>query len=131
MLKNTLKIILLWAIHLIALILSLILMYASPDNVAHTFEAGIFYVAGAVGVFSLVVNLSFVEEENSLMKLLYALTLVQYILESLSLALICLYAHPMGEVQDVAAAYVFGFSLLLIAIGLLVVLMKEKGVPHA
>jgi len=126
MLQNTLKLILALGIYLIGLMFSLILLYASPDNVAHSFEASLFFTASSLVLFSLLWNLSFKNEPNNLMKYTYVLLLLQIILSAIVLALICKYAHPMGDVVDITAMSISGFSAFLMTSGLVKMLLANR-----
>jgi len=126
MLQNTLKLILALGIYLIGLMFSLILLYASPDNVAHSFEASLFFTASSLVLFGLFWNLSFKNEPNNLMKYTYVLLLLQIILSAIVLALICKYAHPMGDVVDITAMSISGFSAFLMTSGLVKMLLANR-----
>jgi len=126
MLQNTLKLVLALGIYLIGLMFSLILLYASPDNVAHSFEASLFFTASSLVLFSLLWNLSFKNEPNNLMKYTYVLLLLQIILSAIVLALICKYAHPMGDVVDIKAMSLSGFSAFLMTSGLVKMLLANR-----
>jgi len=131
MLQNTLKLVLALGIYLIGLMFSLILLYASPDNVAHSFEASLFFTASSLVLFGLFWNLSFKNEPNNLMKYTYVLLLLQIILSAIVLALICKYAHPMGDVVDIKAMAIFGFSALLLTSGLVKMLLANRREKNA
>jgi len=131
MLQNTLKLILALGIYLIGLMFSLILLYASPDNVAHSFEASLFFTASSLVLFGLFWNLSFKNEPNNLMKYTYVLLLLQIILSAIVLALICKYAHPMEGVVDITAMSIFGFSALLLTSGLVKMLLTNRREKNA
>jgi len=127
MIQNTLKIFLALTIYLMGLMFSLILLYASPDNVAHSFEASLFFTASSLVLFGLLWNLSFFKNEpNNLMKYTYVLLLLQVIVSAIVLALICQYAHPMGDVVDIKAMSIFGFSALLMISGLVKMLLANR-----
>lgn len=126
MLNNTLKLILTLLVYLNGLMFSLILLYASPDNVVHSFESSIFYCASVVVLFGLSYNLSFKNEPNNLMKYAYLFVFMQVLLSAIILALICVYAHPMGEVVDMTAMYIFSFSGLLMTVGLVKMLLTNR-----
>jgi len=126
MIQNTLKLILALAIYLMGLIFSLILLYASPDNVAHSFEASLFFTASSLVLFGLLWNFSFKDELNNLMKYIYVLLLLQVIVSAIVLALICQYAHPMGDIVDITAMSIFGFSALLLTSGLVKMLLENR-----
>jgi len=127
MIQNTLKLILALAIYLMGLIFSLILLYSSPDNVAHSFESSLFFAASSLVLFGLLWNLSFKNEPNNLMKYIYVLLLLQVILSAVVLAL----AHPMGEVVDMTAMSIFGFSALLLTSGLVKMLLANRREKNA
>ena len=131
MIQNTLKLILALAIYLMGLIFSLILLYASPDNVAHSFEASLFFAASSLVLFGLLWNLSFKNEPNNLMKYIYVLLFLQVIVSAVVLALICKYAHPMGDVVDMTAMSIFGFSALLMTSGLVKMLLTNRREKNA
>ena len=131
MLQNTLKLVLALGIYLIGLMFSLILLYASPDNVAHSFEASLFFTASSLVLFGLFWNLSFKNEPNNLMKYTYVLLLLQFILTAIVLALICKYAHPMEGVVDIKSMSIFGFSALLLTFGLVKMLLSNRRVKSA
>ena len=126
MISTTLKFFLVIFIYLNGLLFSLILMYASPDNMGHTFEASLFFLSSSVVLFFILYNLSFVNETGNLMKYLYILLLVHIILNTIVLALIPKYAHPMEGVVDMPAVYIFSFSGLLLLLGLIRMLFKNK-----
>jgi len=128
MINNTHKFIVLLFVYLIGLTLTLILIYASPDNIAHTFEASLFFLSTSVVFSSLYYNLSFKEELNSLMKFLYIILAIQFIFHGTLLALISMYAHPMEGVTDLQGMSVFIFSGVLMFIGLMGMILKNRGV---
>ncbi|HIP51917.1 MAG TPA: hypothetical protein EYG94_07510 [Campylobacterales bacterium] len=130
MINNTLKFIVLLFVYLIGLTFSLILIYASPDNTAHTFEASLFFLSTSMVFTSLYYNLSFKEEINSFMKYLYIILAIQFLFHAILLALISTYAHPMEGVVDLSAMYVFTFSGVLIFIGLMGMILKNRGVTN-
>jgi len=107
MINNTLKFIVLLFVYFIGLTFSLILIYASPDNTAHTFEASLFFLSTSMVFTSLYYNLSFKEEINNFMKYLYIILAIQFLFHAILLALISKYAHPMEDVVDLSAMYVF------------------------
>ena len=131
MLNNTLKLIVVLLVYLNGLMFSLILLYASPDNMAHSFEASLFFCASVLVLFGLSYNLSFKNEPNNLMKYAYLFVFMQVILSAITLALICVYAHPMGEVVDMTAMYVFSFSGLLMTVGLVQMLLTNRREKNA
>ena len=132
MINNTLKFILLLFVYFLGLIFALILIYASPDNIAHTFEASLFFLASSIVIFSLSMNLSFKVEPNNLMKIIYAITLFQFSLNATVLALICKYAHPMGnDISDMPALYIFSFSASLLLLAFIDILRKKIGEKDA
>jgi hypothetical protein len=131
MLNNTLKLILVLFIYFTGLIFSLILLYASPDNMAHSFEASLFFCSSILVLFGLSYNLSFKEESNNFMQYLYVLVFIQVILSAIILALISKYAHPMQDVVDITAMYIFSFSGVLMMVGLFKILLKNKGEKNA
>jgi len=132
MVNNTLKFILLYFVFLIGLTFALVLIYASSDNIPHTFEASLFFLASVIVIFSLSFNLSFKVESNNLMKSVYAITLFQFTLNAIVLALICKYAHPIGEdFSDMTALYIFGFSASLLFISFIDTLRKKIGEKNA
>ena len=126
MLYNTLKLILAIFIYIIGLMFSLILLYASPDNVPHSFEASLFFTASSIVLFGLFWNLSFKEEPNNLMKYAYILLLLQIILSAITFGLICKYAYPMQEGEDITALSIFIFSALLMMSGLFKMLLANR-----
>jgi len=131
MLQNTLKLFLALAIYLMGLIFSLILLYASPDNVVHSFESSLFFSASVLVLFGLFWNLSFKDEPNNLMKYIYILLLLQVILSAVVLALICKYAHPMEGVVDIKSMSIFGFLALLLTSGLVKMLLANRRAKNA
>jgi len=131
MIQNTLKLILALGIYLIGVNFSLILLHALPDNVAHSFEASLFFASSSLVLFGLLWNLSFKDEQNNLMKYAYVLFFIQVILGAIVLALICKYAHPMGDVVDMTAMLIFGFSALLMISGLVKILLANRRAKNA
>ena len=131
MLNNTLKLIVVLLVYLNGLIFSLILLYASPDNLVHSFESSLFFCSSVLILFALSYNLSFKNEPNNLMKYAYLFVFMNVLLSAITLALICVNAHPMDGITDIKAMYIFFFSGLLMTVGLAKMLLTNRRASNA
>lgn len=131
MIANTVKFILLWSVYLTGLVFALILMYASPSEVVHNFEASLYYAATSVATFGILYSLSFEEEKNSFMKILFLLSILVYIFQSIAIALIYIYANPAGDFADVQSSYVALAAIFLYITSFVIVLLKKGANKNA
>ena len=102
----------------LGLILSLIMLYASPDEVVRSLESSLFFFASSVFVFSFFYNLD--NETSSILKWINILLGLYYMLCGMILSLICLYSHPSQEfgMTDPLGAVIFFAGSMLVGSGL-------------
>ena len=116
--KNITLTVLVTIVGWLGIILSLIMLYASPDEVVRSFESSLFFFASSVFVFSFFYNLN--RDTSSVLKWINILLGLYYMLCGMILSLICLYAHPSQEfgMTDPLGAVIFFSGSMLVGAGL-------------
>jgi hypothetical protein len=125
--KNTMLFSLAIFVFLLGDTLALILMYASPDNIAHVFHGSISFLGSSIFIFSLYLNLD--NSMNKVFKLLFTLLGVYIVLCSIILCLISIYANPdLSDPYsiDIKAAILFFISALLVGVGIVSIFKKKS-----
>lgn len=102
----------------LGIILSLIMLYASPDEVVRSLESSLFFFASSLFVFAFFYNLD--KETATALKWINILLGLYYMLCGITLSLICLYAHPSQEfgMTDPMGAVIFFSGSMLVGSGL-------------
>jgi hypothetical protein len=119
-LKNTILLCLAVLVFWLGKVLTMILIYASPDNIAHLFHASIYFLGSSIFIFSLYANL-----DNSLhvvFKWFFGLFGVYLIVDSILFISIAIHVNPI----DVGGAITFTISMLFFIAGLLFMLKNNR-----
>lgn len=114
--KNIILLLLAIAIYWLGKLFTMILIYASPDNIPHIFHASIYFLGTSIFLFSLYFNLN--NTLHNVLKWLFALFGVYTIFDSIVLTYISVYAHPIPNTMDINTGIIFVLSTLFLSAGL-------------
>lgn len=114
--KNIILLLLAIAIFWLGKIFAMILIYASPDNTPHLFDASIYFLGSSFFIFALYFNLD--NKLHSILKWLFVIFGIYTIFDSIVFILISLYGHPIPNTIDINAGISFMISTLFLSCGL-------------
>lgn len=110
--------------------LAMILMYASPDNIQHTFHASIYLLGSSIFIFSIYYNID--DTLNQIMKWVFSIFGIYGILNTLGLSYAAMSSSRIQDEKDVGAAFIYLTCSLIIGTGAFFMLKKtSQRVAHA
>lgn len=104
--------------------LAMILMYASPDNVPHTFHASIYVLASSIFAFSFYYNIK--NTIHIAIKWILTIIGVSSALDIFVLSYLAMFSERVQDEIDIKAAFVFLIAGLLISLGTFFMLKNTK-----
>ena len=114
-LRNVLFLIMAVFVYKLGKYLTLILIYASPDNITHSTEASIFFLGSSIFLFVLYFKLN--SPLHIALKVLFILFGIYIIIDSLMLTYVAIFANPLNT-PDINAGMTFILSTILLCTGL-------------
>jgi len=111
-------------IYSLGYLFTLILLYASPDNIPHSIEGSIFSLGSTILMFSLLYNMQ--KPLNVLMKYGLAILGIYFCVCYTILALIVVYAHPISNTTDFQAAFIFVMCSFIVSSGVFFLFVGNK-----
>ena len=103
---------------------AMIVMYASPDNTAHTLHGSIYVLGSAIFIFSVYYNL-----ENTLhnvLKWILSILGIYGVLNTLGFSYVAIFSERIQDEKDINAAIIFLISSLFMGIGTFFMLKNTK-----